>query len=170
MEFPQNQEIWRAVDGYINYEVSSHGRIRNSTNGKILKTQKRNEYERVGIRNDEGKTKMITVHRFVAEAFVPNPENKKFVDHINKDRNNNFYQNLRWATHAENMRNKEMYKKNKTGLKGVHFRKGRFFACIRKDGTLKHIGYFDNKEDAARAYDKKAKELFGEFATLNFED
>ena len=36
-QFPQNQEIWRAINGYINYEVSNHGRVRNSVTGKILK-------------------------------------------------------------------------------------------------------------------------------------
>jgi len=151
----------------MNYEVSSHGRVRNAKTGRIMKQQKAGGYLFICFCTDSNK-KTLVVHRLVAGAFILNPENKPFVDHMDRNKLNNSVENLRWATSSENLRNKKDSGRNTSGFKGVSFHKrnGKYKATIQ----VKHIGYFDNKEDAARAYDKKAKELFGEFATLNFED
>jgi hypothetical protein len=61
------------------------------------------------------------LHRFLAELFIDNPDNKPFVDHIDQDRSNNDLSNLRWCTRSENNRNKGMHSNNTTGEK-----------CIRK--------------------------------------
>lgn len=79
--------------------------------------------------------------------------------------------NCRWVTQKQNLMNKKKYPRNKSGYKGVSPYKGgkSWRAIIAKDGKDYYIGnYFKTKEDAARAYDVKAKELFGEFAVLNF--
>lgn len=58
----------------------------------------------------EGERKYILVHRLVAEAFIPNPDNKPCIDHINAIKTDNRVQNLRWVTHQENMNNPITYK------------------------------------------------------------
>lgn len=70
--------------------------------------------------------------------------------------------NLREATHTENMRNRAGW--SKSGLKGVYSRNGKWEAYI----TGKYIGTFKTPEDAGRAYDVEALKLFGEFSRLNF--
>ena len=77
--------------------------------------------------------------------------------------------NLRWATNSENQMNKTK-STNYTGrFKGVHFQsnRGKFRARIEKDGTKYNLGSFLTDEEAARAYNTKAIELFGDFACLN---
>lgn len=79
-------------------------------------------------------------------------------------------ENCRWVTPQQNLMNRRVFKKNKTGFKGVSIRpSGKFRAAIAKDKKDYVIGQkFETAEDAARAYDAKAIELFGEFAVLNF--
>lgn len=112
----------------------------------------------------DGKRKLIPIHRLVY------PNNPFFVDH--KDRNplNNCRENLRVCTHAENMRNRENRKINKTSrYKGVYKPKRykKWVAYICCDRKIYRIGVFEKEEDAAEAYNKKALELHGEFASLN---
>jgi len=94
------------------------------------------------------------------------------VDHINQDKLDNRKENLRVCTTLENSRNKSITKSNKTGYKGVseYPRYNCYRARISIDGKDRFLGYFDEIKDAAREYDKKAKELFGEFAVLNFQE
>ena len=93
-------EIWMAIKNYPNYEVSSMGRVRSLYRRvpHILKPAVTNSlgHLKVGLYKD-GKVKQLFVHRLVAEAFIPNPENKPTVDHIDRDTSNNCVENLRWA-------------------------------------------------------------------------
>ncbi len=87
------------------YEVSNLGNVRNSKNNNILKpTKDRYGYYYVCLFED-GKRYYKKVHRLVAEAFIPNPENKPYIDHIDSNRTNNVYSNLRWTTPKENSNN-----------------------------------------------------------------
>ena len=106
----------------------------------------------------------------MALEFLPNPHNKKFVDHIDGDRKNNNLSNLRWATAEENQRNRLKQKNTSSIYKGVTYSKKnkKWEARIRINGKNKFIGYFKNEEDAGRAYDEKALQLFGDYAKLNF--
>ena len=94
------------------------------------------------------------------------------VDHINGNPLDNRKSNLRICTNAENQRNKGVYKNNKSGYKGVHWfkRDKKWQAQIKHNNKSIHIGLYEDKEEAARAYDKKAKELHGNFKNLNFPD
>jgi len=70
-----------------------------------------------------GKQHTKKVHRIVAETFLHNPKNKKQVDHINGERQDNRLENLRWVTHSENQKNACKYKNNTSGALGVSFDK-----------------------------------------------
>lgn len=115
------EEIWKpiTVDGeiYENYSVSSEGNVKNNKTGRVLKKYKykngyKNGYELVTLCKN-GKTKTFQVHRLVAIMFIPNPENKTCVDHINCVRNDNRVENLRWVTHKENSNNPLTLEKQK---------------------------------------------------------
>nr|DAR89802.1 MAG TPA: homing endonuclease [Caudoviricetes sp.] len=106
-------EIWKPIKGYEGkYEVSTHGRVRSliGSGGEsricvlkpfIAKTLSIN-YARVGLsKHQQNKTKFI--HRLVAETFIPNPENKPFVNHIDNNPLNNSVSNLEWCTQKENI-------------------------------------------------------------------
>jgi len=113
------------------------------------------------------KWKTIALHREITNA----PKGM-VVDHINGDSLDNRKENLRVCTHQENQMNRRINKDNTSGYKGVYYdaknKKNSWYAKIMFNYKLIHIGYYKTKEEAARAYDQKAIELFGEFAQLNF--
>lgn len=131
----KKDEEWRPVVGYEGrYEVSNLGRVRSLRrmipnrfgkymNGRILKPiTNHNGYYYVTL----GRGKHGFVHRLVIEAFVPNPDNKPFCDHIDSNRKNNRVENLRWATYQEN---------NSTGHKrSLHYRS--VLQIDTKDGKI----------------------------------
>lgn len=92
----------------------------------------------------------------------------KEIDHINENKLDNRKDNLRFCTRAENMRNKKKHR-GISKYKGVHWCKNvnKWRAKIYNGKTI-HLGLSNNQEECARMYDAKAKELFGEFANLNF--
>ena len=160
----------KRITGFSKYYITEDG-IVYSTNNKIKKFQIKRGYYSVRL-SENGNTKDYRVHRLVAQIFIPNPENKPVINHINGNRLDNRKENLRICTRSENCRNKKVRSDSKSGYKGVNPNpNGRYQAYIG-DPTRKsqhiHLGYHATKEEAARAYDKKAIELHGEFANLNF--
>ena len=114
-------EIWKDIQGYEGlYQVSNLGRVKSLGRNikkpllksgycwqeeRILKPYKnRKGYLNVRLCKDS-RTKDFQIHRLVAIAFIPNPENKPQIDHINADKTNNNVNNLRWVTCKENIRN-----------------------------------------------------------------
>ena len=115
-------EIWKPINGYEGkYEVSSFGRARSLDRyqqrtdyrsgkryqtfkaGKILKPIKCNSgYMRVSIIEDATHRGMKLLHRMVAEAFIPNPDNLPEVNHKNEDKTDNRVENLEWCDHSYN--------------------------------------------------------------------
>ena len=91
------------------------------------------------------------------------------IDHINQIRTDNRAKNLRLATKTQNAHNKTMHRE-KSPYTGVHFYKptGKWTAKIAKDRQVYRLGTFTDPEQAARARDAKAKELYGKNAFLNF--
>ena len=108
------QEIWKDIKNYEGlYQVSNFGNIKSLTFKNKQGTYKRelilkkalgkNGYHKVILQKDRNR-KTVSVHRLVAEAFIPNPENKKCVNHLDCNRTNNRIDNLEWCTHSENVR------------------------------------------------------------------
>lgn len=109
-------EEWKDIKGYEGlYQVSNKGRVKSLKNKGvdrecILKVVTNRGYLQVRLcKNSNVKT--LKIHRLVAEAFIPNPDNKPCIDHINTERTDNSVENLRWCTQKENMNNPITIKK-----------------------------------------------------------
>ena len=93
-------ELWKEIEGFENYQVSSWGRVR-SANGILKPYRNKKGYLKVGLSKD-GKCHKKRVNRLVAMAFIDNPNDLPFVDHIDGNKENNSITNLRWVTDEEN--------------------------------------------------------------------
>ena len=103
-----NEEIWKPVKGFDDYFISNKGRVK-STKHKKPKIRKHSvsnystKYPCV-VLSKNNKPKCLFVHKLVAQAFIPNTENKPNVNHIDGDKKNNNVNNLEWVTPKENTR------------------------------------------------------------------
>lgn len=99
-------EVWKQISGYEKlYEISNYGRVKSFQNGKlmILKAIPLNGYFVVNLYKNKIKRQFL-VHVLVAKAFIPNPNGKPYVNHLDGNKMNNCLSNLEWATIAENVR------------------------------------------------------------------
>jgi hypothetical protein len=168
------EEIWKPVVGYEGlYEVSNLGRIKSIRFGeKIMKLRyDKGGYLTAGLTKNNKQT-ILLVHRIVLKAFVGLPENKQECDHINRNRDDNRLENLRWVTRSKNQLNKTAHGKSK--FKGVSYNT---FKYNRKDGTYGVLlrirssikinnktillGYFETEEQAGEAYKTAFKNHYG---------
>ena len=141
-------EIWKPIKGFEDYLISNLGRIKS-----LPKNKRPFEYIIEGYKDHYG-YKVLTlvrnkkkihkkIHRLVAEAFIPNPENKRTIDHIDGNKANNYVNNLRWATINENFHNPITFTKameqNKTKIK--HAIEGNFvyIQCLETGEVIKGI-------------------------------
>lgn len=112
----------------------------------------------------DGRHTIVIMHRQIMDA-----SRGQGVDHENGDGLDNQKSNLRFATHSQNQGNRKRWPRNTSGRRGVSaLPNGRWRAVIKRDGTVFHLGCFDDIDVAARAYDAAAIRLFGEFANPNF--
>lgn len=150
---------------YQNYQIDTKGNVY-GVDGRILKPGKNDKgYYNVNLcRNGKPKTKKV--HRLVAQMFLPDFNEKLQVDHINHIRTDNRIENLRMVTNQQNQMNRIKQVNNTSGYKGITFDKKRrkWHAQIKHNQKCIHIGYFNDIEEAREAYNKKARELFGEYA------
>ena len=84
-----NEEIWKVIDNFSNYEISSFGNLRNKINKYILKPNIKSGYSITSINNNKGEKKSVRIHRLVALTFIPNPLNKETVNHKDHNKLNN---------------------------------------------------------------------------------
>jgi hypothetical protein len=115
----ENIEIWKDINGYEGlYQISNLGRVKSLDKQKwnrftflnvdeffLNNVKTKNGYLTTAL-SKEGKRKSFKIHRLLAEHFIPNPENKPTVDHIDRNKSNNSLDNLRWATYLEQVKNR----------------------------------------------------------------
>ena len=138
-------EQWKDVVGYEGlYEISNMGRCRNIKFNRPLKENQSFKYPRFVLSKD-GISKSICVHRIVAKAFIPNPDNFETVNHIDENHLHNYIENLEWCSARDNTR-KHFYpglSENELGLVAQYDFKG----------TL--INTFKTLEQASKQFNKK---------------
>ena len=150
-------EEWRYIEGYEGlYQVSSKGKIKSvertdRNNHKVKeKIRKLNSdkygYLMVNLWKD-GTNKTSYIHRLVAQAFIPNPDNKPCIDHINTDKTDNRVENLRWVTPKENINNpisREKFVNNRYKI---------------EEGKHKRINYKPSKQAVIKMAEKHKKPI-----------
>ena len=153
--------VYKTIVEFPNFEASDLGHIRNKTTGRLRKgTPDKDGYLRLSINK-----KNRCIHILVARTFLENPEDKKCIDHINGNVNDNRLVNLRYATFVENAQNKAIAKNNTSGCKGVHYciANKNWRSRISIDGIRISLGSFSTLEEAKEARVTRAKQAFGVF-------
>lgn len=136
------EEIWKDIKGFEGlYQVSNLGRVKSfqkyGKNGGLRAFRKDKDGYLILFLHKNGRQYIKKVHRLVAEAFIPNPENKPCIDHINTIKTDNTIQNLRWCTikeNAENPLSRIHISKARTGTKASDDTKRKFSSM--KKGEL----------------------------------
>jgi hypothetical protein len=172
------------------YLISTSGEIwsvpkgTSNPNGKFLSMQQdKDGYYKVGLVAPDGTRKSYIVHRLIALTYLDNPDNKPQVNHIDGNKQNNTISNLEWVTLSENRQHAYdtklqkptqgiLRKDNTSGYIGVGYVKSSnsWTANIQSGYTNYSLGHYGCALDAAKAYDAKAKELFGVLARLNIKE
>jgi hypothetical protein len=165
-------EEWRHIIDYPNYEVSNTGKVKSLKRNIILKPFPDSwGYPTVTLRNN-GMRRDPKVHILVAESFMPSKPEGIQIDHIDRNKQNNCVNNLRYCTQSENRYNLNPQNRlNKSSIfKGVSWHKAsnKWISKIRKNKKDYHLGIFNSELEAALAYDKTAYKIDPIHCKLNF--
>lgn len=156
-----------AEDGALLWKKRSD--VRNCTNARYAgkKAGKIGADGYVSIKIDGG---LYMAHRLIWIMHHGDLSSDEQIDHANRIKVDNRLQNLRRATSSQNNHNKAAKVGCTSTFKGVHWSSGKrkWRAQIKIGGKLMHLGYFFDEAAAAKTYDAKASELYGDFAALNF--
>ena len=141
-----NNEIWRPIPEYESlYSISNFGRVKryykNGSENILNNHTDKNGYMYV-VLSKQNEQKKFYNHRLVAMCFIPNPDNRQEVDHIDLNKFNNNVLNLRWSSRSENNKNRKSF--NKTGKKFIYISKEKYFmVVIRSNGINKTFKTLD---------------------------
>jgi hypothetical protein len=106
-------------------------------------------------------------HVGMARLILGVTDPKLHTDHVNHNTLDNRFCNVRIATYSQNAYNRKIYRNSTSGYKGVSVTGNKWYAQITKDGRNYYLGAYATPEEAAHAYDSKARELFGDYAHTN---
>jgi len=137
------------IDNYPDYLIYPDGKVFSKKRNKEMKpfTNKAG-YQRISLWKN-GKEKKFYIHRLIGIHHIPNPENKPTIDHINRIRDDNRVENLRWATSKEQSENQEKhFIRNTSGHKGIFLRKSNKKWVYTKQGKYTIYRSFKCKTDA----------------------
>lgn len=146
----KTNEVFLSVPGYEGlYEVSNLGNIKSLRSGKLLKQASDNVGYKLVCLTKDGKSKGYGVHRLVALAFLPNPENLPEVNHKDETHDNNCVENLEWCTKSYN-RNYGTYRERMSkSIKALGTRNNKSISAYDKT-TKKFIKSYDSIQDAEK--------------------
>ena len=136
------KQEWISVGGYERYSVNEYGIVKNNETGMVL-TPIKNKAGYLTVCLYNGVKKTVRIHRLVAQAFIPNPENKPFINHKNGIKTDNRACNLEWVTSAEN----NLHKCRVLGKKSTNEPNPKIAVrCVETGET------FDSMSDASKKY------------------
>ncbi len=150
-------EIWKDIIGYEGlYQISNKGRVKSVKLNSIRKSHLSDRgYQIITLRN-KNHTKSVRIHRLVAIHFIPNPDNKEQVNHIDFDPLNNIVENLEWVTNRENSCHSLQRNKKSSKYVGVHFSNSsnKWISKIRFQGKRINLGSYSTEQEAYEARKK----------------
>ena len=141
-------ETWKKIDDFDNYSISNFGNVRNDIKNTFIKGGIRNGYKFVGL-SKTGYIKYFKIHRLVGKYFVDNFIDNLDIDHIDRDKLNNHYLNLRSVSRSINLRNKNKQNNCSSSYKGVCILKnGKWRASGYLNKTTINLGHYETEQDA----------------------
>jgi len=142
-------ENWEPITDYENYLISDKGRVYNCVSEKYLRPWDNCDGYLVTHLCKGTKGKYFRIHRLIAKAFIPNPDNKPQIDHINRNRKDNRLCNLRWVFPCENNQNCSISSRNSSGIQNISFDKtNKVWEYSRNINHKTHKKRFKTKEEA----------------------
>ncbi len=143
-------EVWKEIQDFPGYMVSSLGRVRNRKGKILVPTVLKEGYYQLCLWK-KGKQIHKLVSRLVAQAFIPNPKLLPTVDHINHDRGDNRVCNLRFATMSQQLANRRRF--NNKPTKSYIWYQNKWRAQIQIKSNNYYLGSYETEQEASNIYD-----------------
>lgn len=141
------------IPDYPTYSITRDGFVRDLRTGVLKDGHNHNGYRAFGLRNYDG-VKNFLIHRLVAQAFIPNPDNLPEIDHIDRNPANNKVENLRWCNDFLQVENRGEFKNNTTGYKHITAEDNYFRVVITRNGKIVCRKRFSKLDDAVKYRDE----------------